>query len=176
MLPATGNRNQSDRSTADSILKMLRYLGILGFLGGLASLSAMWGFGPTPVNEGEWRVLIGVMRPIFYSCFFTGIVILAIAGSISWWRHRRTFNAARWFRVMMLALLVTVPSLHLSARFTALKLYASLDEGNLDRVQHLWNRLGWFFAIGFVVMITITAIGVFKPRFGQSSETTDEHG
>lgn len=153
----------------EMLLKLFRYLGLLGFLGGLAALSAMWAFGPVPTDVAEWRILIGAMRPIFYACFFTGIVILVLAGLISWWRHHRDFNRARWFRVMMAAVVIAVPTLHLSARITALRLYAALDEGQLERALELWNQLGRLYAIGFVVMLMIAAIGVFKPRLGQTS-------
>ena len=85
-------------SQADAVLKMLRYLGMLGFLGGLAALSAMWAFGPRPATINEWNILIGAMRPIFYACFFSGIVVLAVAGIISWARHRAQLHGARCSR------------------------------------------------------------------------------
>lgn len=150
-------------NATEAALKMLRYLGMLGFLGGLAALSAMWAFGPVPDNVEGWRLLIGLMRPIFFTCSFMGIVLLVIAGSVSWWRHRRELHAARWFRVMLLMLAFAVPALHLSARTTALKLYAAVQSGELNQAAEYWNRLGWLYLVGFVVMLCISAIGVFKP-------------
>lgn len=148
-------------------LKLLRCLGMLGFLGGLAAMSAMWAFGPVPQTADQWRIVIGIMRPIFYSCFFAGVIVLVIAGSISWWRHRKNLHRTRWFKVMMASLLIAVPALHLSARFTALRLYAAIDDGRLDEALMMWNRLGWLYVIGFVTLMMIAAIGIMKPRFGQ---------
>lgn len=175
-MQSTASPQPLARSTADSLLKMLRYLGMLGFLGGLAALSAMWAFGPRPTTEGEWRVLIGAMRPIFFACFFTGIVVLAVAGGISWWKHRAQLHSARWFKVMMALVVIAIPALHLSARSAARALYSAIDRGELDQALQLWDRLGWLFVIGFVVMLVIAAIGVFKPRFGQGSGTADGRG
>jgi hypothetical protein len=163
-------------STADSVLKMLRYLGMLGFLGGLAAMSAMWAFGPRPASINEWTVLIGAMRPIFYACFFSGIVVLALAGGISWWKHRVQLHGARWFKVMMLMVVIAIPALHLSARYAARSLYAAIDSGELHRALELWDRLGRLYVVGFIVMLAIAAIGVFKPRFGQKTRTSDGHG
>lgn len=153
---------------------MLRYLGMLGFLGGLAAMSAMWAFGPRPAAINEWNILIGAMRPIFYACFFSGIVVLAVAGIVSWWRHRAHLHGARWFKVMMAMVIVAIPALHLTARHAARSLYAAIENGELEQAAAMWDRLGWLYVAGFFVMLTIAAIGVFKPRFGQRIDTTEE--
>jgi hypothetical protein len=173
-MASTGYPRALGDSTADSFLKMLRYLGMLGFLGGLAAMSAMWAFGPRPSSVNEWNVLIGAMRPIFYACFFSGIVVLALAGGVSWWRHRKQLHGARWFRVMMTMVVIAIPALHLSARYAALSLYAAIENHELERALELWDRLGRLYLIGFLVMLTIAAIGVFKPRFGQKVGTSND--
>jgi hypothetical protein len=150
----------------DSVLKMLRYIGLLGFLGGLAALSAMWAFGPVPETVEQWRLAIGYMRPIFYACFFAGVVILVIAGGLSWWRHRREFHGQWWFRLMIGLLIIAVPTLHLWARSVAMRLYAAVDEAQLDAATMHWNHLGRLYVIGFFVMLLIAGIGIFKPHLG----------
>jgi hypothetical protein len=151
----------------EALLKLGRYLGMLGLLGGLAALSAMWAFGPVPETIAGWQLLIGLMRPVFYTCFFAGVIVLVFVGSLSWWRHRHHLHGRRWFRVMMLALLVAIPALHLTARAAARDLYAAIDAGDLSSSAELWDRLGLLYLLGFLVLLVISAIGVFKPRLGE---------
>jgi hypothetical protein len=156
---------------AEFLLKFMRYLGMFGLVGGLGALAAMWAFGPRPETAEQWQVLIGAMRPVFYACFFAGVVILVIAGVISWWKHRQALHAARWFKAMMVMVFVAIPALHFTSRSIALRLYAALDEGRLEEAAALWNQLGWMFLIGFVVMLIIAGIGILKPRLGQRVES-----
>lgn len=159
---------------AESLLKISRFLGMLGFLGGLAALGSMWAFGSPPRTQPQWELFIGLMRPVFFSCVFMGIVILAFAGTMSWWRHRRKLHRSRWFRVMIVLLLIAVPTLHLSARSIAMQLYAAVDANHLDDAARLWNQLGKYFAIGFIVMLAISAIGILKPTLGQSQSASKQ--
>jgi cytochrome bd-type quinol oxidase subunit 2 len=159
----------------DSILKVLRYLGMLGFLGGLAALSAIWAFGPTPKDIDQWRVLIGAARAVFYACMFSGIIILVIAGSLSWWRRRRELHPARWFRFMIALLIIAIPTLHLSARSVALKLYAAMDAPDLARTARLWDKLGLLYFIALLALTLIAALGILKPRLGSKNQSAGDN-
>ena len=161
-------------SLFDAALKVFRYLGMLGFLGGLAALSAIWAFGPAPKNIDQWRVLIGAARAVFYACMFSGIIILVIAGSLSWWRRRRELHPARWFRFMIILLIIAIPTLHLSARSVALKLYAAIDAGDLIQTARLWNKLGLLYFIALLALITIAALGILKPRLGSAPHSAGD--
>ena len=96
----------SDVSALDRTLRLLRALGLAGVLGGLGALSAMWAFSASPATNDEWRLLVGAMRAVFYACVFTGVLILIPVGSILWWRRRAGLRGQRWFRALMLVLLV----------------------------------------------------------------------
>ena len=149
-------------------LKLGRYIGLLGFLGGLAALAAMWCAGPRPTNAAEWTMLMELTRAVFMRCMFAGIIILAVIGAISWWRHRRHFHRARWFRIMMGALLIAIPTLHFWSRATMLKIRQAVDAQDFAQADELWNRMGSAYLISFIMILVIAAIGIIKPRFGQS--------
>jgi hypothetical protein len=152
----------------DLLLRFLRYVGLIGFIGGLAALSAMWAFGPVPSTIEQWHFLIGHAKSIFFACSFTGIVVLAVVGSISWWRHRRILHSQRWFKLTIGLLAVAIPASHFGARFTAEKLYATVDAGELENALMLWNRLGIFYATATIVMLIIASIAIIKPRMGRA--------
>jgi hypothetical protein len=156
------------RAPVDAALRFLRYFGLIGFLGGLAALSAMWAFGPVPQTLDQWHMMIAHVKAIFFACSFSGIVLLVIVGSISWWRMRRTLHASRWFRVMMGMLLITIPASHISARWMAEKMYEKIDAGQLEQAADLWRRLGWAYVLSLTALLAIAAIGIAKPRLGQS--------
>ncbi|MCI0631223.1 MAG: hypothetical protein L0Y44_11290 [Phycisphaerales bacterium] len=166
-LAANDNAQQTPSSATDRLLRLLRALGLIGFLGGLAALSAMWAFGPIPQNLEQWHLLIGHVRAVFYTCAFTGIIILVITGITSWLRHRRRLHGARWFRLMLVLLLIVVPASHLSARLTALKLYATIDAGRLDEAARIWHTLGLIYVSSLLALLIIAAIAYLRPRLGQ---------
>jgi hypothetical protein len=151
----------------DALLKLGRYIGLMGFLGGLAALAAMWFLGRAPQNASEWNMLVELTRAVFLRCMFAGIVVLAVIGSLSWWRHRRRFHRARWFRIMMVALLIAIPSLHLWARFTMLKIRDAVETNNLDAAAELWSRMGTAYLISLIIILAIAAVGIIKPSLGQ---------
>lgn len=153
-------------SGLDHTLRLLRALGLAGVLGGLGALSAMWAFAQTPENLGEWRLLVSAMRGVFYACVFSGIGILVPVGTILWWRRRAALHGQRWFRVLMLILLLTIPGLHIGARLTSMALRKAVDAGDLTRAADLWNRLGWLFFIAFIVFLLAAWIATARPRFG----------
>lgn len=151
----------------DRALRLLQSLGLVGFLGGLAALSAMRFAGPQPDGADQWRMMIGLMRAVFYPCVFAGIIALVISGSVLWRRHRAQLHGARWFKLMMIMLAIAVPGFHLWARGTMIKLDAAVQAGQLDQAQASWHELGQAYAIALVVMLVITAIGIIRPRLGQ---------
>lgn len=163
--PATG---RLELDNFDLLLRFLRYVGLIGFIGGLAALSSMWAFGPTPKSLEEWQFLIAHAKSIFFACSFTGIVMLAVVGSISWWRHRRVLHGQRWFKITIALLAIAIPSSHFGARYTAEKLYATVDAGDLENALLLWNRLGMFYVTATAVMLIIASIAIIKPRMGQA--------
>ena len=152
----------------DVLLRFLRYLGLIGFIGGLAALSAMWAFGPVPNSIEQWQFLIAHVKAIFFTCAFTGIVILAVVGSISWWRHRKVLHGQRWFKLTIGMLAIAIPASHFGARYTAEKLYELVDAGKLEEALLMWNRLGTAYVISTIVMLTIAAIAIIRPRLGQA--------
>lgn len=156
-----------DVSGIDRTLRLLRALGLAGVLGGLAALCAMWAFGARPANLGEWHVLISAMRSVFYSCVFAGIGILVPVGIILWRRRRDALRGQRWFRALMLMLLVTIPGLHIGARLTSIALRKAVDAGDIARAAELWDRLGWLFLIAFIVFLLASWIATARPRMGQ---------
>jgi hypothetical protein len=162
-------------SPGDRVLRLLRYIGLVGFLGGLAALSAMWAFGPVPQSVEQWHMLIAEVKAVFFTCSFSGIVILIFVGGTSWWKHRAHFHRAIWFRVMMLALVITIPAFHFWARSTAEKLYAVIDRAEANSAEsmaeaaHLWDQLGASYVTALGILLGIAAIGITKPRFGQRS-------
>jgi len=162
-----GNPERPRFIGADRALRLLQSLGLVGFLGGLAALSAMHFVGPQPDGIDQWRMMIGLMRAVFYPCVFSGIIALVISGSALWWRHRRQLHGVRWFKLMMIMLAIAVPGFHLWARTTMLKLDASVRASQLDLAQASWHELGQAYAIALVVMLVITAIGIIRPRLGQ---------
>lgn len=171
----SGSMNDSGPESArlqldnfDLLLRFLRYVGLIGFIGGLAALSAMWAFGPVPSTIEHWHFLIGQAKSIFFACSFTGIVILAVVGSISWWRHRKMLHRQRWFRLTIGLLAIAIPASHFGARLTAEKLYATVDAGELEHALMLWNRLGTFYTTATIVMLIIASIAIIKPRMGQA--------
>jgi hypothetical protein len=153
----------------DVLLRFLRYLGLIGFIGGLAALSAMWAFGPLPKSHEEWHFLIGHSKAIFFACCFVGIIILALVGSISWWRHRRILHGERWFKLTIGLLAIAIPASHFGARYTAETLYETVDAGKLDEALVIWNRLGVTYATATIVMLVIASIAIIKPRMGQTN-------
>lgn len=151
----------------DLLLRFLRYLGLIGFIGGLASLSAMWAFGPVPQTIEQWHFLIAHAKSIFFACSFTGIVILAVVGAVSWWRHSRVLHRQRWFKLTIGLLALAIPASHFGARYTAEKLYETVDAGKLHEALVLWNRLGVTYLTATIVMLLIASIAIIKPRMGQ---------
>jgi hypothetical protein len=111
------------------------------------------------------------MRAIFYPCVLTGILILVPVGLTLWWRRRADLRGQRWFRVMAVILLISIPTLHISARLTSHALRTAVEVGDLARAGVLWNRLGWLFASAFVVLLMAAWIAVTKPRLGQRDLT-----
>ena len=155
------------RSAADLSLRIVRFVGLVGFLGGLASLASLWAFGPRPVDEAQWRMLIHAMRSVFYPCVFFGIVLLVFSGTAIWWTRRQPLHGQRWFKLMMVLIVIAVPALHLSARFTMLKLLNMVEESRLEDANALWNRLGMLYVTAVVVFLVVSSIGIIKPRMGQ---------
>lgn len=158
----------ASRTSVDNALRLVRFLGLIGFLGGLAALASLWAFGPRPTEADEWHMLIRAMRSIFYPCVFCGIILLVISGLSIWWRRRKALHGLRWFRVMMAMTFIAVPTLHLSARFTMLKLDAMVRQSHLEDAATLWNRLGMLYVVATAVFLAVSIIGMLKPRFGQS--------
>jgi hypothetical protein len=159
-----------ETSTVDRALRALRSLGLIGLLGGLAALSALWAFGPQPDTIDGWRMLVSAMRAIFYPCVFAGILILVPVGLTLWWRRRGALGGQRWFRVMAIILLISIPTLHISARLTSHALRTAVEVGDLARAGVLWNRLGWLFVSAFAVLLIAAWIAVTKPRMGQREQ------
>ena len=154
-------------NSLDHTLRLLRALGLAGVLGGLGALSAMWAFTTVPDDAGQWRILVDAMRAVFYACVFSGILILIPVGGILWWRRRAALHGQRWFRALMLMLLVTIPGLHISARLTSIALRHAVEAGESARAATLWNRLGWLFVCAFVVLLIAAWIATARPRLGQ---------
>jgi hypothetical protein len=157
-------------SRVDSILRLVRFVGLIGFLGGLAALASLWAFGPRAADAAQWHLLLSAMRSVFYPCFFAGVLLLVISGTTIWWRRRKTLNQQRWFRVMMVMVMVAVPALHIWARLTMMKLDAAIHDARLIEAAGLWNTLGGAYVIALVVFMAVSVIGMFKPRFGQPSD------
>lgn len=158
----------SDRMTiADALLKLGRYVGLLGFLGGLAALAAMWMLGPQPHGSEQWEMLMELTRAVFMRCMFMGILLLAISGGASWWKYRQRFRGRRWFRIMMIALVIAIPAMHLWARSLMLHLREALRDDDLAGAAELWSRMGVAYTISFVVILAIAALGIMKPRLGE---------
>jgi prolipoprotein diacylglyceryltransferase len=155
--------NVSDVSGFDRTLRLLRALGLSGVLGGLGALSAMWAFGASPETVAEWRLLVGAMRSVFYACVFSGILILVPVGSLLWWRRRAALRGQRWFRALMLVLLVTIPGLHIGARLTSIALRKAVNAGDVARAAELWDRLGWLFFIALIVFLIASWIATARP-------------
>ena len=153
----------SDMSLLDRLLRLLRALGLAGVLGGLSALSAMWAFADTPADLGQWRVLVSTMRAVFYACVFTGILILLPVGGILWWRRREALRDQRWFRALMLILLVTIPGLHISARLTSTELRQAVDAGKTAECARLWDRLGWLFFMALIVFLIASWLATARP-------------
>jgi hypothetical protein len=151
----------------DRVLRLLRALGLIGLLGGLASLTALWAFGPAPLTVREWQTLQTAMRAIFYPCFFAGVLVLVPVGLTLWWRRRSALRGQRWFRVMATILIVCIPVLHISARLTSHSWQEAIDAGELSLSAALWNRLGWLFLSGLIVLLVAAWIAIAKPRMGQ---------
>lgn len=151
----------------DSLLRLGRAIGLLGFLGGLAALAAMWFCGPAPADAPRWHMLMQLTSMVFYRCMFAGILVLAVTGSLSWWRGRKRYHGKRWFGIMLLLLAIAIPTLHLWARFTMLKIHAAVDAGNLAAADDLWQHMGTAYLVSVLVLVPIAAIGFIKPRFGQ---------
>jgi hypothetical protein len=169
--PATVSAGPQRLSRIDQLLMVLRLLALLGFLGGLFALAMLWAFGPTPHSIDQWEMLIGMTRAIFYPCVFAGIILLVVTGLTLWWRHRRELHGSRWFRLMMILVLLTVPPFHLWARWTMLKLRDAIERTELETIATLWNQLGLAYLLSFVTLLMISAIGIIKPRMGQSDRT-----
>jgi hypothetical protein len=167
MSETAGQITRVELDNFDVLLRFLRYVGLIGFIGGLSALSAMWAFGPSPATSQEWQFLIQHVKSIFFACCFTGIVILAIVGSVSWWRHRRVLHGRRWFKLTIGLLAIAIPGSHFGARFTAEKLYAAVEAGDFEHALMLWDRLGVFYLTATVVMLVIASIAIIKPRLGQ---------
>jgi hypothetical protein len=155
------------RSGLDLTLRIVRFVGLIGFLGGLCALASLWAFGPRPVDESGWHMLIRAMRSIFYPCVFSGIILLIASGVTIWWRRRKHLHGLRWFQVMMAAVFVAVPVLHLSARFTMLRLLRIVEQEQWERAMMLWNRLGMLYLIAAVIFLAIAILAMVKPRLGQ---------
>lgn len=151
----------------DTVLRGMRFVGLVCFLGGLAALSALWAFSHTPQTLEQWHTTIAHIKAIFFSCAFTGIVILVVSGSLSWWRHRRRLHRARWFRLMMAMLVVAIPGSHLWARLTAEKLYEAVEDGRLNQASALWDQLGAAYIVSTAVMFVIAMIAIVRPSLGK---------
>jgi hypothetical protein len=162
--PASAMKN----SRLDQALRLLRALGLAGVLGGLGALSAMWAFSEAPANFSDWRVLVSAMRAVFYACVFTGILILVPVGCALWWRRRAALRGQRWFRALMLILLLTIPGLHISARLTSTALRKSVEAGEAAESARLWDRLGWLFFIALIVFLIASWIATARPVMGQN--------
>jgi hypothetical protein len=155
-------------NATDKLLRLVRFVGLIGFLGGLAALASLWAVGPRPATAEQWHMLIDAMRSVFYPCVFVGIVLLVITGIAIWWRRRTALHGLRWFRVMMGIIILAVPALHLSARFTMLKLDAMVKQAQLQDAAALWNRLGLLYVTATAVFLIVSIIGMLKPAFGQA--------
>jgi cytochrome bd-type quinol oxidase subunit 2 len=158
---------QPNADALDVVLRLLRIVGLIGFLGGLAALSAMWAFTPTPQSLEQWHTKIAEVKAIFFACSFTGIIILVVVGSISWWRHRRRLKQQRWFRTMIGMLVIAVPGSHIWARSTAERLYEAVEAGRMDQAADLWQQLGMAYVLSLTIMLVIASIGIIRPRMGQ---------
>lgn len=152
----------------DPALRVLLRIGLIGFLGGFAALGSMWAFGSMPDDAAQWKLCISLMRAVFYSCVFAGVVVIAVSGGVLWWRQRRALHAARWFRIMMPLVVLAIPAFHVLGRVTALRLYDAVDEHRLGDAAALWNTLGVTYVSAFLVLTALATIGWIKPRLGQS--------
>jgi hypothetical protein len=154
----------------DALLKLGRYIGLVGLLGGLGALTAMWWYGPAPEGPAQWHLLLNLTRAVFIRCMFAGIIILAVIGSMSWWRHRKQFHGQRWFKVMMISVLITIPALHLWARWTMLKIRAAVEAGDFTAAAALGDTMAVAYTISLIILLVIAAVGIIKPGFGQARE------
>ncbi|HEX5690427.1 MAG TPA: hypothetical protein VFX76_10520 [Roseiflexaceae bacterium] len=161
--------SSSGNSRIDQTLRVLRWIGMAGVLGGLVILIGYAFVDEKPADLLRWRDMVGTMRTIFYSTVFAGILILVPVGAILWWRKRAALRGQRWFRLMMVILLITIPALHISARLTSHALQAAVEASEFERAWMLWSRLTWLFVGAFIVFMVATAIAQAKPRLGQSA-------
>jgi hypothetical protein len=150
------------------VLIQIKVLGLVGFLGGLGSLAALGLLGDDPTDRAGWVQLRDTMRAIFWPCVFSGLIVTILAGVALWLRHPREFLRMRWFRLKALLLAVVLPSLHILSRGRVTEFYAAIDEGRLDTLSALRDRVTTAFAGALLIMLLIAAIGRIKPRLGEA--------
>ena len=145
-------------------LILAKFIGLVGFLGGLAALSAFGLLGPVPEDQAGWVLLRVAVRSIFWPCVFGGLMMTIAAGIVLWLQMPRHFLRMRWFRLKVLLLAVMLPTLHLVARGTVLRMYQAIDVGRMEDAGTLWDRVTFVFLAGLVCMLIVVAIGRTKPR------------
>jgi len=142
-------------------------LGLLGFLGGMAAIASMRWFGPAPADAAQWKLLIGLMRAVFFPCVFAGVIVVVLCGVLLFARLWRQFLAMRWFRVKLVVLLVALPALHLWSRTRVREWYALVDANRLDEALAAWHDVGLRFTVALAVLLPVAALAKVKPRLGQ---------
>jgi hypothetical protein len=148
------------------LLLLVKYLGLTGAVGGLGALSALVAFAPEPQTLEGWVVLRAAMRAIFWPCVFGGLMVTIATGLILLFRQPKVFIGLRWFRVKLVAILVVVPTLHVTARSRVHRFDEALVAERLEELSTRWAETGRIFLVAFVAMLIVGAIGRFKPRFG----------
>ena len=146
---------------------LVKHAGLFLHLGGLGALGAIGLLAPAPASVGEWMLLKGVMRAVFWPCVFGGLVIVIAAGLALFSRHPRHFLATRWFRAKLAILAVLIPTLHVWARGRVQAFYAAIETHRLDALPGMWRDVTIAFIVALLAMALVAALARTKPRLGE---------
>ncbi len=149
-----------------AVLLLLKMVGLVAALGGLASLSALGRFGPVPETQAGWALLRDVSRAVFMPCVLGGLLLTIAAGVALWLRAPKAFLRTRWFRVKVVVLAVSLPSLHLWARGRVTALYDAIDRGDLADLEARWDGATRAYAVALVFLLAAAIFARAKPRLG----------
>lgn len=142
-------------------------IGVVLAIGGLASVSAIWLVGPLPQTQGEWELMVGIGRAVFWPCVFGGVGIIILAGIGLFIGDPQVYIRLRWFIFKVLLLTGVIPLLHIWARGRVQHFYEVVEEGRLEEAAAAWDGVGQAYLVGAIVLLIMAIFARRKPRMGQ---------
>jgi len=143
-----------------------KVLAVAALFGGFLSASVTL-HTADPGTPEQWTQLIQTVSHLFLRLIVPAVLSVIVLGLALLLQHPRVFLTRRWVQVKLLMLIVSLPTLHLTARGLLEQARRALENGQLDHTAQFMGRFTLVVDLAVVALACVIFLGRYKPRLGQ---------